>query len=65
MCVALATMGKYWSLPDGGGLVCPGGGEGSYSSFIEKKERRPIVVVDQVYEEKKEVNIEIEEIYHD
>ena len=65
MCISIATMGKYWMLPDGGGLVCPGGGEGSYSSFLEEK-RRPVVLVDKVLQERDDkVKVDIIGVHYD
>lgn len=65
MCISIATQGKYWMLPDGGGLVCPGGGEGSYSSFLEEK-RKPVVLVDRVLQEKKaDITVEVTGVYYD
>lgn len=65
MCIAIATSGKYWMLPDGGGLVCPGGGEGSYSSFLEEK-KKPIVMVDRVLQEKEiNITVEVTGVYYD
>lgn len=66
MTISIATMGKYWMLPDGGGLVCPGGGEGSYSSFLEGK-RKPVVLVDRVIQEENnnEICVEVTGVYYD
>lgn len=58
MSISIATQGKYWMLPDGGGLVCPGGGEGSYSSFLEN-EKKPVILVDRVSEYEDDFNIRI------
>lgn len=58
MCISIATMGKYWMLPDGGGLVCPGGGSGSYSSFLENK-KKPQIIVRSVDDEEDNFNIRI------
>lgn len=50
--ISIATSGKFWPQP-GGDLVCPGGGSGSYSSFLEEK-KKPVVIIDNVWEEKAE-----------
>lgn len=62
--ISIATMGKYWP-QDGGGLVAQGGGSGSYSSFLEERKRKPVVIVDTIKEESKKISIKIKGVYHD